>query len=292
MTGEEVDAIRDLYCVASRDIAERHRGDWRWRLSVYAPAVDVERWHAALEEIQRAMETVDEEEGQAHRHLRWIPGVLPRTLWKIRHARRNRKLRIDYDATMERLRYDVLTAYRNYREQAGDLTRLVTAAREDEDRRLRALQERTEREDREREVQERTKRAAVMADAPGRPVWGCRVRPRKRTEDQYFEIFLQAIDDVGDTRGGSVRTGLTPEQVQAALAEERSRDMYIAVMWSHNTRRALEEWHDSGSAEEAWRELTGVLVDTLPRITEQRRSQKRFYGPSSNYSSPGGFGTH
>ncbi|WP_267883301.1 hypothetical protein [Streptomyces sp. NRRL S-1022] len=108
-----------------------------------------------------------------------------------------------------------------------------------------------------------------------------------------FEIFLQTLDDVQDTLGGRIRTGLTPDQVQTAFTEERVRDQYTAVMWSYNTCRGLQHWHDSGFEHRAWQEITGVLVDPWPRLPQSRPARQkdghsgRGYGPSSNRSRRG-----
>ncbi|MEV5434251.1 hypothetical protein [Streptomyces sp. NPDC052701] len=287
MRDEEAGKSDLLYCALSPGSPDRQRYDF-----VYAPAADAERWYAATEAFLRAMKTVDEENRQASLHLYPKSGLLARVLWRVRHARRNRRLRAGYPTTMERLRRDVLTAYRDYREQAGDLTRYVRTVREQEKRRKRALWEQAEQECRERDRRARAERAAAMAEAPGRPVWGYRLRPGHGGGDQVFEIFLQTVDRARETEGGRMRTGLTPEQVQAALTEERSRDEYTEVTWLYNTGLGLEEWHDSGRKELAWQQLTGVLVDRWPRSTEKSRSQSRTYGPSSNYFSPGGFGIH
>ncbi|KQV13683.1 hypothetical protein ASC99_33420 [Kitasatospora sp. Root107] len=72
------------------------------------------------------------------------------------------------------------------------------------------------------------------------------------------------------------------------LTQERERDGYTVVMWSHQTQLALEEWHESGRLVQAWRELSGVLVDPWPRITEQSARQ-RHSGPHSTYY---GFGRY
>lgn len=129
-----------------------------------------------------------------------------------------------------------------------------------------------------------------MADAPGQPVWAYGLRERTSTDPRYFEIALQTVSELRDPRS-RVRTGLTLEQVQAALTEERASDPYIVVRWASETRLTLEEWHQGGSVEGAWQQLTGVLVDPWPRITEQSRAQ-RTYGPSNTYFSPGGFGSY
>ncbi|WP_158838814.1 hypothetical protein [Streptomyces sp. NRRL S-1022] len=96
--------------------------------------MDAARWYAATEAFLYAMKILNDEQRQASLHMYRAEAPLPQLIWRVRHAWRNRRLRADYDATMQRLRYDALTACRHYREQAGDLTRCVEAAREDEER--------------------------------------------------------------------------------------------------------------------------------------------------------------
>lgn len=282
--GDEVTRIRSLYCATEGGTPERLRhGELPF---VDASAADAQRWYAATEAFQRAMARVTEQRDAAQRHLHWVRGVA-RPFWKARHALRNRRLRATYDATMERLRQDVLSAYRDFREQAGDLTPYVHAEIERRERERRERQEQREEERRRREPGERMERAAAMAGAPGEPVWGYTLL-ETRPDSHYFQIYLQTLEEVRDPRGGVAQTDLTPEQVQAALTEERLRDRYTVVMWSHQTRLALEEWHASGRAADAWCELTGTLVDPWPRITEQA-AQRRYYGPSSTYFGFGGY---
>ncbi|MFI6449438.1 hypothetical protein [Kitasatospora sp. NPDC050543] len=290
LTGDEVDVVRDLYCAVSSELAARHRRDWR-RSDLDASAADAERWYAASGEILGVVERMVEEERRALRALYRKPGMLPRALWNAGHAPGNRR-RARYDRTMERLRHSVLTAYRDYREQAGDLTPRIQGEHERQERRMRELRAQMEEEQREREPRERAARAAAMAGAPGEPVWAYAVHERTSTLPRRFEISLQTVSEVRATGREVAQTGLTPEEVQAALTEERERDRYTVVLWSHETGLALREWHESGKETEAWQELTGVLVDPWPRITEQSRWRQRYHGPSSNYFSPGGFGTY
>lgn len=149
LTGEEVDAARDLYCAVRSDTTARYRRDWRTS-DLDASAADAARWYAATDEILRVMEGMVEEERRAVRALYRKPGVLPRAFWKARRAPGNRR-RARHHGTMERLRDRALTAYREYREQAGDLTPLVQAERERHERRLHELRARMEEERRERE---------------------------------------------------------------------------------------------------------------------------------------------
>lgn len=282
--GDEVTAIRSLYCATDEGTAERHRhNELPW---VDASTADAERWYAATEAFQRAIAHVTEQRDAAQCHLHWVRGAV-RPFWKARHAVRNRRLRATYDVTMERLRREVLAAYRDFREQAGDLTPYVHAERERRELERREREERSEQERRRREPEERRERAAAMAGAPGEPVWGYTLFER-RNDGRIFRIYLQTLEEVRDPRGGVARTDLTPEQVQAVLTEERERDRYTIVMWAHETRLALEEWHSGGRAAGAWHELTGVLVDPWPRITEQAARQ-RHHGPHSTYFGFGGY---
>ncbi|MFF8770629.1 hypothetical protein [Kitasatospora sp. NPDC015120] len=275
---DEVREIRHLYCAVDA-ITDHHRLPSLPRVT--APAADAQRWNAATEAFQRSIARTEEQASAARRHLRWVrPAARP--FWKTRYALRNRRLRRAYDSTMERLGNDVRTAYREFREQAGDLTPYVHAELERRERESREWREQRERETRERAPA----RAAAMAEAAGRPVWAYTLRAGTRG-DGSFTIHLQTVEEVREPRGAVTRTGLTAEQVQAALTEERLRDRYTSVLWSSETALALEEWHESGRVQEAWRELTGVLVDSFPRTTEQY-SRPRFHGVSgSDYG--GGF---
>ncbi|MFF2354819.1 hypothetical protein ACFVVL_34275 [Kitasatospora sp. NPDC058115] len=278
---DEIDEIRRLHCAV--DATTDPRGYDRLP-PVTAPPADAERWNAATGALQRSIARIDEQEEAARRHLRWVrPAARP--FWKTRHALRNRRLRATYDSTMERLRDDVRTAYRTFREQAGDLTPYVHAELERQERESREWREQRERETRERAPA----RAAAMAEAAGRPVWGYTLVPRTGG-DGSFTIHLQTVEEVRGPRGGVARTGLTPEQVQAALAEERLRDRYTSVMWSSETELALTEWHASGRVQEAWRELTGVLVERFPRIAEQASRPRNPGVSGSDYGGFTGFG--
>ncbi len=117
------------------------------------------------------MARVGEQRDAAQLHLRWVRGAV-RPFWKARHALRNRRLRATHEATMVRLRHGVLTAYRDFREQAGDFTPYIHAERERREREQRERQERWEQERRRREPGERRQRVAAMNGAPGAPVWG------------------------------------------------------------------------------------------------------------------------
>ncbi|MFB9834772.1 hypothetical protein [Actinoallomurus acaciae] len=264
--GAEVRAIRDLYCVIDEDLGH-HTPD-----RIPAPAADVRRWLAATRTIVQAMGSAREQERRAHRPF--VMRRRHRILWQLRHLTSKRRLRADYEATVERLRGDVLAAYRAYREQAGDLTEYIAEHLA-----------RREREQRERDQRERDQRAEVMAGGPHRPIWAYGVRDHRSL--RVLEIYLPAAEPYrrADTYA---RTGLTPQQVHSALTGERAHHPYTGLTWSYRTRLALEEWHDSGKAETAWREVIGEPVELFPQPPGSRPKSPRHYGPSSNYWSPGG----
>jgi hypothetical protein len=267
----EVARVRGLPCAVDRQTADRYNKD-RPNF-VLAPAADSRRWHAATKALLRAIKTVQRRSGR-------------------------RLLRPNEDT----LRDYAHNACRDYREKADDLSWQVKAAQES-----RMLQMRASREyqQRDREIRDRWDRAteelkqkkrAAMASAPGEPVWSYMLYS-SRAGHRCFRIRLPAVDQEVLPHDGFhmailTRTGLTPEQVQSALAEERSRHGSTTVEWAPDTKSALEEWHESGTVEKAWQALTGELVATDPRPPEERRESQRFYGPSSNYFSPGGFGPH
>ncbi|POX42687.1 hypothetical protein C3486_03695 [Streptomyces sp. Ru73] len=279
VTGPEVEDIRNLYCAVSEEEASRMwGGDW-----VLANPADAGRWRAATDAMIRTTERLRAEERDATRHLRRPWGKTRRVLSSVRHAHRNHVLRRDHDATMERLRTEMLAAYRRFRDQAADLTAHVKAERE-----------RYARERRQHEEQARRKRAAAMARPLDVPRWGYRVEEAGNgLRYRRFRVTLETLDADrgcrGDTDGG-LRGGLTPHEVHAAFVEERERDPYLWLTFGLDTGRAMEEWR--GSTAEAWQEITGHLVDEHPTRPEERGSSQRHYGPSSNYFSPGGFGSY
>jgi hypothetical protein len=273
VTGEEATRIRRLYVAADREEVRRRSYGTEHRLD--ASAEDKRRWHAATEAVQAAMQDAENQENQAGLYQRRPWKFHTRIVWQIRYGRRNRRLRENHDATVERLRAMVLTAYRDFAEQAGDLTD-----------RIEAEEKRRDQDRRDREEDGRRLRTIAMAQASA-PLWAYGIRENAYRGRRAFEIeFLLLSPDLRDSR--LTETGLTPEQVQTALTEERASHPYTIVHWGHPTNTALEEWHDSGSAKESWQELTGQPIDTFPRNPDDPPpDRQRFYGPSSNYFSPG-----
>ncbi|HEX5567468.1 MAG TPA: hypothetical protein VFY14_11180, partial [Streptomyces sp.] len=228
------------------------------------------------------------QEQDATRHLCPPRDTARRLLWSVRHAHRNRVLRRDHDATMERLRTEMLSAYRRFRDQAADLTTYIEAERE-----------RRQREEKEHEERVRQKRAEALAN-PDVPQWAYCIVESARLKYRCFRVRLETLDSdrpgVGEA-GGEARGGLTPREVHAALVEERKQDPYLWLTFNFETRLALKEWR--GSTAKAWQEITGHRVAEHPIRPEDhrtsrpddRRTSRRSYGPSSNYFSPGGFGT-
>lgn len=264
--GAEVRAIRDLYCVVDKDLGH-YTSKW-----VLAPEADVRRWLTATRTIVQAMRSAREHRRQVHRPF--VMRRRHRILWQLRHLTSKRRMRADYEATVERLRGDVLAAYRDYREQAGDLTEYIA---EDLARR--------EREEREREQREREQRQEVMAGGPHRPIWAYSISDHHSL--RVLAIHLPAAEPFrrADTYA---RTDLTPQQIQSALAAERAHHPYTGLSWSYRTRLVLEEWHDSGRAADAWHEIIGEPVELFPQPPGGSPKSPRYYGPSSNYWSPGG----
>jgi hypothetical protein len=273
VTGEEATRIRRLYAAADRDEVSRHT--YGAEPYLHASADDKRRWHAATEAVLAAMRDAEHQEEQAGRYRRRPWRFHARVLWQIRYQRRNRRLRENHDATMERLRAMVLTAYRDFAEQAGDLTDRVEAEKE-----------RREEDERHREEDGRRLRTLAMGQVTA-PLWAYGIRETAYRGRRAFEIELLLLShDLGDSR--LTETGLTPEQVQNALTAERAEHPYTIVHWEYHTETALEEWHDSGDVKEAWRELTGQLIDPFPDDPDDPPpARQRFYGPSSNYFSPG-----
>ncbi|WP_345429877.1 hypothetical protein [Actinoallomurus vinaceus] len=266
----EVGAVRDLFCAVGAD--RHHRAEQR----VDAPIADAERWRAATEAILAAMKAVDEQRRQAERHRHAPRGTrLRRIAWRIRHARRNRRLRAEHPATMARLRDEVLAAYRTYRDRAADLTDHVGADNE------RGKRERLEEDERERR-----ERATVMTGAAtGTPVWAYRIS--EYTWGRVFEIDLQT-PTTRRLRTDLTRTGLTPAQINTALAEERAEHPHTSAHWSLEARLALTEWHGGDDPFDAWQRLSGEPIEPLPPgAGDGRRSGPRYHGPSSDYGSGG-----
>jgi hypothetical protein len=265
----EVSRIRELYCAVDRETAERHNRDHP--NFIRASAAESARWRAASKAFLRAMKTVRRRAdrrllrgdyvGKAFAACQDFRMKAEALSWRVKEAR-------------EREWYRVLNS-REYRE----------SYRETEERWARGLEER-----------KRAKRVA-MARAPGKPVWAYTLYTLS-ARHRCFRIRLPSVEDGAllPSRGLPFeilsRTGLTPKQVQSALAEERSRYRHTTVEWAPDTKIVLEEWHESGTVERAWQELTGERVDPDPRPPNEQRESQRFHGPSSNYFSPGSFGPH
>ena len=232
----------------TRDTADRYYRRWddSVQASAATPNADTPPAAAVLFGLGRRAR------GEARRRRPLYPPydwAVGRILWQIRYRRRNARLRARHQATMRRLRADALTAYRDFRERSGDLSELIAAERA-----------RRERGRRDRERRERAERVAAMTGATRAPVWAYGLTGRDGGP-RRFEIHLRALAlRAGDLAG----SGLTAEQVRAALADERARDPYTVVRWSYPTRLALEEWHWSGDVRQAWRALTGEPIEPYP----------------------------
>ena len=274
---DEVDAIRRLECAVDPGTVGYDYTD----RTVQAPAVDAQRWLAATRVFRTTIGAVAEQKAASNRLLppSW-PGMR-RRWWYMRRFGRIRRTRARYDEIQERLRGETVAAYRRYREEAGDLSAYIVAETE-----------RRKREEHARQERARETRAAAMAAAAVEPVWGYRLdRLDEVSDHRWMQINLVPIEpDLHVERLD--RTGLVLREITSAIAAERARDPYVAVTWSFEAEQALREWHGSDDEIEAWREFTGVSIDSFPLrpgYVEWTRSQ-RGYGPSSNYFSPGGFG--
>jgi hypothetical protein len=264
LTGDEVEAIRDLYCAVPEN--ENRRS---WSEDVRAAESDISRWREATEELLAVVARLREQEDESYRRLRGPRRGPVRRLWG--RARRD-GLRQEHEALMERLRAELLAAYRRFRDRSGDLTEYVKAERE---RREREMRER----DREREEEKARRRAEALARPLDAPRWSYRVTEPWTGKYHRFEVCLEPLDEYRRS-DGEARGGLTPQEVHAALVEERERDPYVWFTFGLETEEALEEWR--GDTRTAWRELTGEQVDPYPTRPEDRRSS-RSYGPSSTY---------
>ncbi|MFB9907001.1 hypothetical protein [Allokutzneria oryzae] len=258
--GTEIRKITALQC-ATGDPSRPHGR------TVRATEADRDRWCSATDEFLKQIRALQERERVASQHL-WPP-FQGRLWWRLRYALRNWSLRRSYNDTAAQLRSDFDTALATYQEHAGDLPDYVV--------------EFTERESVRRAEEDRrdkARRAAVLTTATG-PVWAYElvVSPARRS----FAIWLPSLDG-----GQATHTGMTANQVQAALEAERSEHPYTTVYWDMQTRRALEEGH--GSDVLGWRSFTGVLIDSHPYDPSKRTMPSKYHsGPSSDYGS-GGFG--
>jgi hypothetical protein len=81
---------------------------------------DLDRWCKATEALLAEIRQLQRREQAASLHLH--PPLRNRLLWRIRHVRRNRKLRHDFDAVDARLRAEFDAALSDYQDRAGDLS--------------------------------------------------------------------------------------------------------------------------------------------------------------------------
>lgn len=109
--GSKISEHRDLLCA--------HPQEYLYR-TVQAEVRDRDRWYKATEELLARIRALQQREQAASLHLH--PPLRNRLLWRIRHARRNRKLRRDFHAVDARLRAEFDAALSDYQEQAGDLS--------------------------------------------------------------------------------------------------------------------------------------------------------------------------
>lgn len=269
VTGDQVEAIRNLhYAVGTEYMEVRYD---RRRHYVDADKADVERWIAAAESIRREMTRVRAEEQAASKHLRPPYGTAERLVWRLRYANRNRRLRASYDATMDRLRREVLAAYQDYLDSAGDMTEYVVAA-----------ELRREEQRRAWEAQQRDARAAAIRDAREGRLWGYRLRQNPDGR-RYFEIVLQPLL-IGDVE--LERSELTTHEIEDALAQVRTEEPLTIVTWGVGVHMALREWHGGDSVGDAWEALTGNRLVEYPPGSLPKQSSA-FRGVShTNYVGP------
>lgn len=274
-----------LYCAVDEDVPGR-------RMFFSADRADRERWVAAGRALKAELAAVEEEYRAAtdFRHTRARSRA-----WRIRNARRNARLRREWEPTLARLRERATAAHRAYLEQAGDLTE-----------RIRADQERRRRESEERERKARAKRAAARESGRSGAVWDCRFHLMHQ-EGGILEICHTDLDDIERSADPEdrIRKGLTATEVVALLEEERAARRRTYARWLYHTDQALRETGKT-PAEDGWAEVTGVKIRrVLAQGPGDRPPGSRSHGPSSNYWSPshscgsshhgfscGGFSTH
>ncbi|MFB4314518.1 hypothetical protein [Actinomadura sp. 21ATH] len=265
--GPEAGEIRGLWC------ALRRPREFRCEY-LLVPAADAERWCDATERVLHALHVAYAAECEADDLLEPPRGGgWRRIAWRARRP----WIRARRDAAVERLRGEMLGAYREFRDRAGDLTERLPA-------------------ERERHAHERETALAGLDGA----VWGCTeyevrgqvlgapaayMRPR-------FHIFVPVLED--SPYDGATRTGLPPGDVRAALDAARARDPEVQYTWGRGSAEALSEWAGRDSPEEAWRRLTGARLPLPPRRPDRlpwphgsQESAGGGHGPSSTYGNPG-----
>lgn len=109
--GSKISEHRDLLCAHPQECLYQ---------TVQAEARDRDRWYEATEELLAKIRALRQREQAASLHL--YPPLRNRLLWRLRNARRNRKLRRHFDAVDAQLRAQFDAALSDYQEQAGDLS--------------------------------------------------------------------------------------------------------------------------------------------------------------------------
>jgi hypothetical protein len=239
---------------------------WYYSDYVRATEEDHDRWHAATEDLLATIRALQDTERQVSLHLH--PPFQGRLWWHLRYVRRNWLLHKNYDREVAKLRAKFDAALAAYQDQAGDLPAYVEQYKRQE-------QERLKREKR----RARLRRAEAMETA-AEPQWSYGINDD--SDERSFWIYLTSLDPFhGDG-------GLTPTEVQAALAAERAEYPYTSVMWGAETGRALKEKYKTETEVSGWKALTGELIVSHPRDPSRPQPYAKYHaGPSSTYGCNG-----
>ncbi|XRQ09871.1 hypothetical protein ACN3XK_02895 [Actinomadura welshii] len=264
-----------------------------------APAADVERWLAATRTlVQRTREISFAKDAARYRRYPRYGTIGRRIRWRIRHPRGRSRTEEAYRAVRDRLDGEMVTAYREFDERAGDLADHVRAEIERREREYR----RREKERERRERRERAQRAAALG-GPDDPVWSCSLRAYP-ADQRSIIIWVSALDTHYDTLYGvPPLRNVTAREIQAEIARQRAKHPYTTVEWGIETTRAMRERRRGGydGDVETWKQLTGESVERSPQRPDGRRGSDRSgrrrgrsgkHGPSSTYGSDSGGGDH
>ncbi|MGM7645545.1 hypothetical protein ACSVDM_11660 [Nocardia sp. JW2] len=239
---------------------------------------DYDRWRSATDDLLGAIRELQARAREVGAHLELpLSGTL---LWSLRYARRNRRLRANYDTHAAELRAEFHRVIAEYQQRTGDLTEFLEEEHRRKRQRIEEEQRRRE-EERERERERIRSRRAAALDAATGAQWAYEITDYSNA--RTFWIYLSTLDAILGAEGE-----LTVTEVQEALRAEREHHPYTRVAWGNETGRALTDRYSSEA--EGWQALTGELIDPHPHDPTRPRRSGKYYGPSSNYGGDGGGG--
>lgn len=277
--GTEVDQIRELMCVADGTPRD-------WTIEVQASAAEARRWRRTTAELVAATNRAWTDQSRAESR-RVPPSAAVKWLaWRLRGGRTDRVLE-EVRAELERIQTEVRAAYRDFRDQAADLTVRIEA------------HQRRRREESAREYRDqKAARERAIAEVSEAPVWSYQVGPRHaptEPRNHRLVIALQTLERPPDPSLGDPVTDLNPAQVNESIDRLRADDPYLVVEVASTTRDSLAEWTEEKLLSDQWQRVSGTRIDPYPFTPEEldeirkRVEQTTYHGPLSTYFSPPSF---